>query len=238
MFELVAKGGLAFAAGALSFFAPCVLPLIPVYLSFLTGTQVGATARPGRAAILRQACSFVAGFSAIFVLLGATASAFGRLTYDALPFLRQVGGILLIVFGLHLLGWLKLPFLYREARLALQPGRRTGAASAFVVGVIFAAGWTPCVGPVLSGILFLAADTASLPRGIVLMSCYAAGLGLPFIICALAVDWATARIRRFSRHLARVSVVSGVFVAALGVLLLFDLVGRLSRYLPQWAPPL
>ena len=238
MFELMAKGGLAFAAGALSFFAPCVLPLIPVYLSFLTGTQVGATERPGRAATLRQAFSFVAGFSLIFVLLGATASALGRLTYDALPLLRQVGGVLLIILGLHLVGWLKIPFLYRETRLALNPGRRTSAATSFVVGVVFAAGWTPCVGPVLSGILFLAADTASLPRGIALMFCYAAGLGLPFIICALAVDWATARIRRFSRHLARVSVVSGVFVAALGVLLLFDFVGQLARYLPQWAPPI
>jgi cytochrome c-type biogenesis protein len=238
MLELVAKGGLAFAAGALSFFAPCVLPLIPVYLGFLTGTQAGAAERPGRAATLRQALSFVAGFSLIFVLLGASASALGRLTYDALPILRQVGGVLLIVLGLHLIGLLKIPFLYRETRLALSPGRRAGAGAAFLVGVVFAAGWTPCVGPVLASIFLLAADTASLPRGIALMLCYAAGLGLPFIGCALAVDWATARIRRFGRHLQTVSVVSGVFVAGLGVLLLLDVVGRLSRYLPQWAPPI
>lgn len=238
MIDLVVKSGLAFAAGLLSFFAPCVLPLIPVYLSFLTGTNLQREKAPGRAATLRQALSFVAGFSLIFVVLGAAASAIGGVLFEALPLIRQVGGVLLIVLGLHLVGWLKLPFLYRERRFQLGPGRRTSGATAFVVGVVFAAGWTPCVGPVLAGILVLAADGRSLPRGVLLMTFYAAGLAVPFIASALAVDTVATRLRRFSPHLRTVSIISGVFVATLGVLLLFDVVGRLSQYVNFWTPPL
>lgn len=239
MVELLVKAGLAFSAGLLSFFAPCVLPLIPVYLSFLTGTQLQSAGAPGRAATVRQALGFVAGFSLIFiVVLGAAASLLGRLLYDALPLMRQIGGVLLIVLGLHLIGWLKLPFLYRESRFQLGPGRRASGATAFLTGVVFAAGWTPCVGPVLASILALAADERSMPRGMALMTCYAAGLAIPFIASALAVEATTARIRRFSPHLQTISTVSGVFVAGLGVLLIFDVVGRLSRYVNFWTPPI
>jgi cytochrome c-type biogenesis protein len=239
MVELAVKAGLAFVAGGLSFCAPCVLPLIPVYLSFLTGTNLRSGESPGRAAALRQALCFVAGFSLIFiVVLGGAATALGRALYDALPLLRQVGGVLLIVLGLHLIGWLRLPFLYRERRFGLSPGQRASPAAAFLTGIVFAAGWTPCVGPVLAGILALAADERSMARGLLLMACYAAGLGVPFILSALAVERVTAWIRRLGPRLQTVSTVSGVFVAALGVLLLFDVVGLLSRYLPAWEPPL
>jgi cytochrome c-type biogenesis protein len=225
---------LAFVAGVLSFLSPCVLPLIPSYVGFLTGlTLEELELRRGTA--LLHAVWFVAGFSAIFIALGATASALGGLLLRSQVWIGRVGGIVVILFGLYLLGVLRPAFLMRERRvqLARKPLGYLGSA---VVGVTFGAAWTPCIGPILGAILTLAAAKASVPQGAALLTVYSLGLAVPFVATALALDRFLVWFQRFRPYLVWVERVTGVLLILLGVLLLTDRFTVLASWLQGLTP--
>jgi cytochrome c-type biogenesis protein len=222
---------LAFAAGLLSFLSPCVLPLVPSYLAYIGG---GTSARRG--AVLRSSLSFVLGFSAVFIGLGASASLLGSLLGAYRYELTMVGGVLIIFFGLLMLG-VRLPWLQRDARLRFSGDTRTPLGAA-LLGVAFAAGWTPCIGPVLGATLTLAGTSGSLSQGVALLSVYALGLAVPFLLAAVMLESFTRFSTGFRRYLPWVERVSGVILIVAGVLLLTGtytaLNGMLIRFTPDW----
>lgn len=225
---------LAFVAGVLSFLSPCVLPLIPSYVGFLTGlTLEELELRRGTA--LLHAVWFVAGFAAIFIALGATASALGGLLLRSQVWIGRVGGILVILFGLYLLGALRPAVLMRERRLQLAR-KPLGYLGSAVVGVTFGAAWTPCIGPILGAILTLAAAKASVPQGVALLTVYSLGLGVPFVATALALDRFLVWFQRFRPYLVWVERVTGVLLILLGVLLLTDRFTVLASWLQGLTP--
>lgn len=227
----------AFVAGLISFFSPCILPLVPVYLGYMTGSAVSSFSQRTRLSALAHSAFFVLGFGLVFVLLGAAAGLVGSLIYPLLPYVIKVGGVVLVVFGLHLTGLITVPFLSMEKRLDVETGRK-GFGSSFLVGVVFAAGWTPCVGPVLAAILLLATSTQTVVAGALLLLVYALGLGVPFLIVAALVDIATPALRRLNRHLRVVSIIGGVLLIVMGLMLitgLFDaFVFRLNAIGAGW----
>jgi cytochrome c-type biogenesis protein len=232
---------LAFGAGVLSFASPCVLPLVPAYLGHLTGR---ALALQGATAVRRwitflHAFGFVLGFSTVFTLLGASVGLVGYLFYDLLSIFEKIGGIILIIFGLNTLGLLKIPSLYRELRLEADPAGRWGVFSSFLVGAIFAAAWTPCVGPVLASILMLAARSGTVGQGALLLFVYSLGMGLPFLVAGMSLGWSNALFGRLKRHGRAVSILSGILLVVMGVLVFTNALSRLSAYLSRYfLPPL
>jgi cytochrome c-type biogenesis protein len=224
----------AFTSGLLSFLSPCVLPLIPSYIGFLTGlTAEELEVRRGTA--LLHALWFVAGFSVIFLALGATASALGAVLLRYQVWIGRAGGVLVLAFGLYLLGVARPLFLVRERRvhLARKPLGYVGSA---IVGVTFGAAWTPCIGPILGAILTLAAAAASVAQGTALLACYALGLAVPFVVTALALDRFLAWFQRFRPYLVWVERLAGVLLIVLGVLLVTDRFTLLAGYLQQLTP--
>ena len=229
-------------AGILSFLSPCVLPIFPSYLSFVTGLSLGelsgsvAKARARRAIILNSLC-FIFGFSVVFISLGASFSLLGRLLFDYQQILRKVGGALIILFGLYIAGLLKLPFLMRNVRVDLTD-RPAGYIGAFVVGVTFAAGWTPCVGPILGSILLYASTAKTAYTGILMLGAYSLGLAIPFFLSALALNRFLDYFDRFKRLMPVVSMAGGIFLVFVGTLLLTNYFTLLSAYAlrltPQW----
>ena len=224
----------AFAAGLLSFLSPCVLPLIPSYIGYLTGMSVEEVERRRGTAVL-HGLWFVAGFSLVFVLLGAAASAVGNLLRDYQVWLGRVGGVLLILFGVYLLGILRPAFLMREWRIELAR-KPLGYFGSGVVGFTFGAAWTPCIGPILGGILTLAATQAGLGRGIVLLAVYALGLAIPFLLTALALDRFLAWFQRFRLYIVWVDRIAGAMLVVLGILLVTDSFTLLAGYLQSLTP--
>lgn len=223
----------AVAAGLLSFISPCVLPMVPVYIGYLSGSAAEAS---GRAATVRQALLFVLGFTAVFVALGASAGLLGAGLNEYLPLLRQAGGVLLIVFGLHTMGLITIPLLYRDSRLDYRPAS-VGGLSAFLVGTVFALGWTPCVGPILAAILLMASETATVGQGALLLAVYSLGLGIPFLATALALGSANRFLKRLNRYHRVIELVSGLFLVVMGILLFTNTMQRLAG-LFYWVPPL
>jgi cytochrome c-type biogenesis protein len=226
---------MAFGAGILSLISPCVLPLVPAYLSYLGGRVATAReeARSRRATFL-HGIFFVLGFSAIFVALGAAASGVGQALYTYRSVLMKVGGAVAILFGLHTLGLIKIPFLYYDTRRQYHPRPELGYLSSALMGFFFGAGWSPCMGPTLGAILTLALNEATVGRGALLLFTYSMGLGAPFLLVALGVDRAADILHRARRAMRVVTVVSGLFLIALGILLFTN---SLS-WLAQWVPPL
>ena len=230
----------AFVAGLLSFASPCVLPLVPAYLGFLSGAGAGDDAPQMDAAALRRrtiglALAFVAGFAAVFVLLGATASSLGRLLLAYADVLTVAAGILLVLFGLHFLGVLRIPVLYRQLRL--EPARRpAGPIGAVLVGAAFGFGWTPCVGPILAAILMLAGAEASLWRGGALLAAYAAGLGLPFVAAAAFTGTFLRWAAKARRRLDVIEKVSGGLLVLTGIAFLSGWMPVLSGWLLETFP--
>ncbi len=226
--------GVAFLAGLVSFISPCVLPLVPSYVTFVTGMTLDELTTNGRVAARRhaaiQATLFVLGFTLVFVALGATATALGASLRRSLPLIQQVGGIVIVLFGLFMLGVLRLPALMRERRvhLAAKPAGHLGTV---LVGIAFGAGWTPCVGPVLATILLYAGTRASMLRGMLLLGAYAMGLGLPFWIAAVGLNWYLAGARRITRWLRPIELVSGGLLVVIGVLLFTGRFALVSNYL-------
>ncbi len=229
----------ALVAGLLSFLSPCVLPIVPPYLAFMAGASIEEIERGTSAdrRILLAAVFFVLGLSTVFLFLGLAASAFGRLFLAYQRELAIVAGVIIVVFGLHFLGILRIPLLYREARF--QGGDRGGTPfGAYVLGLAFAFGWTPCIGPVLGSILSLAAQEGSVERGMLLMGFYAAGLGVPFLIAALFLRHAMGLLAGMRRHMGRIERVMGVLLVGMGILMLTGAFTEMSFWLLETFPAL
>ena len=233
---------MALGAGILSFLSPCVLPIFPSYLSFVTGLSFSELSgsvnnvRTRRAIMLNALC-FIFGFSVVFMSLGASFSLLGQLLFDYQQILRKVGGVLVILFGLYIAGFLKLPFLSRTVRVELHD-RPAGYLGAFIVGVTFAAGWTPCVGPILGSILLYASTAKTAYMGILMLGAYSLGLAIPFFLSALALNRYLDYFDRFKRLIPVVNAAGGIFLVFVGSLLLTNYFTLLSAYAlrltPQW----
>ena len=234
MTEISVSVGVAFVAGVVSFLSPCVLPIVPSYVTFITGMTLDELTVRGTAAARTKAALhavlFVFGFTLVFVALGATATVFGAVLQRSLPLLQQMGGILITLFGLYLVGVLRLPALMRDRRVHLA-SRPAGLVGSVLIGVAFGAGWTPCVGPVLASILLYAGTTATMGSGMLLLGAYALGLGIPFFVAAVGLNWYVAGARHLTRWLRPVEIVAGALLVAVGVLLFTGRFSALSAFL-------
>lgn len=225
--------------GLISFLSPCVLPLVPPYLSFLAGTTFDRL-NAGDAAVRQRALLasllFVAGFSTVFVLLGATASALGQVIRQYLDVLSTVAGIAIIVMGLHFLGVFRIGFLYREARF--NPEKPVGLWGAYVMGLAFAFGWTPCIGPVLAAILAVAGSEQSVSQGALLLAAYSAGLGIPFLLAAFAMKPFVTLLKRMRSRFSVVEKTMGVLLVLTGIAFLTGWITNMSFWLLETFPVL
>jgi len=225
---------IAFLAGVVSFLSPCVLPLVPGYVSMLSGESIDSLRAGGGAGVVQRIFSnsiaFVIGFSAVFVSLGASATWVGNFLATRRRLFEIVAGLVIIVFGLHLTGVMKIPFLYRDKHIDTGAPKR-GLAGAFVLGFAFAFGWTPCIGPILTGILAIAATRDTVYQGMFLLAIYSAGLALPFLLTGLGLSQFLKFYGRFRKHLQVVEVLSGVLLICIGVLMAFNKFTLLSGYL-------
>ena len=230
----------AAAAGLLSFLSPCVLPLVPPYLTFIAGTTIEDVAyeRVGRARrdIFLAAVLFVLGFSTVFVALGATASVFGQVLRQHIGFLSILAGLAVILMGLHFLGVFKLSFLYREKRIEVE--KPLGLWGAYILGLAFAFGWTPCIGPILAAILAVAASEETVGRGAGLLAIYSLGLGIPFLLAALAFEPFIGFLKKFRAHFPLVERIVGLLLVATGIAFLTGTMQSLSYWLLQTFPGL
>jgi cytochrome c-type biogenesis protein len=223
----------AFVAGLLSFLSPCVLPLVPGYVSLISGASVEELQSQQRrvlGTVMLHSITFVLGFSVVFIALGAVATSVGQLANEYHSLLSKIAGIVVIVFGLHLTGLLKIKALYADKRMHEVKGG-SSAVGSFVVGFAFAFGWTPCIGPILATILVLAGAQQTVLKGIILLAVYSMGLAVPFLLTSLGVDRFLAFYGRFRRHLHTVEVCSGILLIAIGVLIFLNNLKLLSGYL-------
>lgn len=226
----------ALMAGILSFLSPCVLPIVPSYLSFVTGMSLEELEEGAdRARTLTYSLLFVSGFSIIFILLGASASFLGRFFLYYEEWLARIGGVVILVLGLHLTGIFRIAPLFREKRVHVA-NRPVGFLGAIGVGMAFGAGWTPCIGPVLAAILTFAGTRETLWEGVTLLTVYSAGLAVPFVLTALGVDRFLSFSKRFRRYLPAVQVASGVLLVVLGLLLVTGSFTRLTGWLAPYTP--
>jgi cytochrome c-type biogenesis protein len=231
----------AFIAGVVSFLSPCVLPLVPPYLIYLTGATIEhvaneETVTASKRAVMTSAVMFVLGFSTVFVALGASASLIGELIRAWSAELSIVAGIVIIVMGLHFLGLTRIGLLMREGRLPIP--KPVGLWGAYVMGLAFAFGWTPCIGPILAAILSVAAATATVTKGAGLLAVYSAGLGIPFLVAALMVERFSLLFSRMKRHLASVERAMGVLLILTGIGFLTGAVSGVSVWLLETFPAL
>ncbi|NUQ94152.1 MAG: cytochrome c biogenesis protein CcdA [Gemmatimonadaceae bacterium] len=225
---------IAFTAGVLSFLSPCVLPLVPSYVTFVTGLSIEDMSRSRRMALVHSLL-FVSGFTAIFVAMGAGATAIGVVLALYRDWISRIGGMLLVLFGLVLLEVIRVPALARDRRIYLAD-KPVGYLGSVLVGVAFGAGWTPCIGPVLGGILSLASASASMSRGVALLFAYSAGLAIPFLLAALAIERFIEVFARMRRGLAWVSRISGVLLILVGILLAAGWFTMLATWLQRLTP--
>jgi cytochrome c-type biogenesis protein len=233
---------LAMAAGVLSFLSPCVLPLLPSYLSFIAGVSFeelqGTVANPHtRKAILKNSLFFILGFSLVFIALGAGATLLGQALFESQALIRRIGGGFVILMGFYVAGWIRIPFLMREWRADLA-NRPAGYLGAVLTGITFAAGWTPCIGPILGSILTLASMTQTAATGIMMLVAYSLGLAVPFLLSSLMIDRFLPFFDRFKRFFPVVTRGSGVILILMGFLLVTDYFAVLSRLAfsltPDW----
>lgn len=231
----------ALLAGLISFLSPCVLPLVPPYLCFLGGTTFeqmsgeGAEAEGVNTQVIFASVAFVLGFTTVFVALGATATLIGQLVAENLDILSKIAGVAIIVVGLHFLGIFKIPILYRDYR-SQSTAAPVGLIGAYLVGIAFAFGWTPCIGPVLAAILAVAAGEESVAQGISLLGVYSLGLGIPFILAALAFRPFMGFLQKFSKHLGKVEMVMGGMLVATGVMFLTGTMSYIALWMLETFP--
>ena len=221
---------LAFSAGLLSFLSPCVLPLVPAYVSYLTGSTIEEL-KDDKAKLftIYKSFGFVLGFSIIFILMGLSITSLGKLLITHKDLFRKVGGTLIVVFGLHTIGLFKIKLFYREKRFLLFD-KIKGPFSSVIIGMAFAAGWTPCIGPILSSILIYATSMDSIGKGVFLLIIYSLGLAVPFILTAMAIESFTEQFKKFSKYLPIISTISGVLMLIIGVMIFTNKLAILSQY--------
>jgi cytochrome c-type biogenesis protein len=230
----------ALFAGFISFISPCVLPLVPAYISFISGVSMDELRNAERQQqmtlrLMISSLLFIGGFTLVFVLLGATATFVGGFLLQNLGVISKVAGVVLIIFGLHVAGLIKIPFLNYEARF--QTGSKpTGAIGAVLVGSAFAFGWTPCIGPILGGILAIAGSQETVGQGMLLLFIYSLGLGIPFFLTAIATQRLLRAMNRVKKHFKTVEIVSGGFLIAVGIMMVFNLFTALNGLLVRWLP--
>jgi len=225
---------LAFTAGILSFLSPCVLPLIPSYITFITGMGFEDVTRSRRTTLV-HALLFVSGFSLIFVALGIGATALGSLLLAYRDWISRLGGVLVIIFGLYMLGVLRIGAMARDTRVHLSD-KPMGYLGTVLVGIAFGAGWTPCIGPILGAILTYASTSDDLSQGMLLLGTYSLGLAVPFLLSALAIERFLGAFQKFRRHMGTVNRVSGVLLIIVGVLMLTNWFTVLAGYLDSFTP--
>jgi cytochrome c-type biogenesis protein len=237
----IASLGAAFAAGLLSVFSPCVMPLMPAYLSLVSGLSVeemqdASTTAGVRRRVVSGCLGFIAGFSTVFIVLGASATALGQVlrTWHLTLFglevgIAQLAGIVIILMGLHIAGLLPIHLLYRERRVHVEL-RRTSLAGTYLVGAAFAFGWSPCVGPILGGILTIAGSRDTVLQGVGLLAVYSAGLGVPFLLAGWSIDFFFRAFRRVKHHFRTLELVSGALLVGVGLLVVTDQLSRFNSY--------
>lgn len=225
----------AFLAGLISFVSPCVLPLVPGYISFISGFTLqelrGQTLK-SRFTILTTTLFFILGFSTIFITLGATATALGSLVAQYQSVFQKIAGLLIIVMGLHFTGIYRIPWLDIEKRVHLQK-RPFGKMGAFFIGMAFAFGWTPCIGPILAAILLKASTAENVTEGIGLLAAYSLGLGIPFLITGISIQLFYSAFERIKRHYRAIEIGSGILLLLIGLLMLTNQLPWLARFFPQ-----
>ena len=229
---------LAFLAGIMSFLSPCVLPLLPSYVSFITGVSfedltTGSDRRKIRYLTITNSLAFILGFSTVFIALGASSSAVGKFMFEYQEWIRIGGGILIIVFGLFVAGFLKMDFLMRDKKVHLS-GKPAGYVGTFLVGMTFAAGWTPCIGPILGTILLYASSQGSAFYGFKLLAVYSLGLALPFFISSLAINSFLSYSKKLMRYMRVIMIISGLLLILFGILLLTNRVREFTGFLPDF----
>ena len=226
--------GISFTAGVLSFLSPCVLPLIPSYVSFITGLSLEDVQRSRRVTLI-HALLFIAGFTIVFLLLGATATALGRVFLQHRDWVGRIGGVLVIVLGLYLLGVFNIGAFARERRVHIA-SKPLGYVGTLLVGMAFAAGWTPCIGPILGGVLTYTASAADFNRGLALLFAYSLGLAVPFLLAALMIDRFMEFFQRYRGALMWMSRISGALLVIVGVLMITGSMTVLSAWLQRFTP--
>jgi cytochrome c-type biogenesis protein len=221
---------LAFAAGLLSFLSPCVLPLVPAYISYLTGSTINEVhSAKSKINIVYKSIGFCIGFSIVFILMGASITSLGKLFTTTHYIFEKIAGIFIIIFGIHTIGIFKIKLFYREKRF-LSFDKITGTFSSIIMGMAFAIGWTPCIGPILTSILFYASSMETIRRGILLLSVYSLGLAVPFISAAFVVNSLTTKLRKISKYLPILSIVSGILLITMGIIVFFNKLNYLNKY--------
>jgi cytochrome c-type biogenesis protein len=231
----------AFLAGLVSFVSPCVLPLVPAYLSLLTGESLedlkSATTATARTRTMAHALAFVVGFSIVFIALGLGASAAGGLLKANQVLVAQLGGFVVIVLGLHMMGIIRIPFLMMDKRAHIQNSGQRTLWTSFIVGMAFAAGWSPCIGPILAGILGIAAEEHNAGKGALLLTAYSIGLALPFLITAAAIGAVLPVFNRIKRFLPVIEITAGAFLIVVGFVLVnnafLNVAGWFYQFVPQ-----
>jgi cytochrome c-type biogenesis protein len=225
---------IAFGAGLASFLSPCVLPLIPSYITFITGMTLDDVARARRVALV-HALLFVLGFSLIFLALGASATLIGRLLVTYKVWISRIGGLLVLAFGLYLLGVFNLGAFSRERRIHITD-KPLGYLGTVIVGIAFGAGWTPCIGPILGSILSYAATQSEVGRGVALLGAYSLGLAVPFVLAAVAIEWFLRAFNSVKRQMVWVTRISGALLVVVAVLMMTDYMSVLTGTLRGWTP--
>ncbi len=221
--------GLAFLAGLASFLSPCVFSLVPAYVGYLGGRAAGGeTSESNRFTTFTHGLAFVLGFSIVFVSLGVATSVFGRFLFDLRFLLSKVGGVIVVIFGLHMIGVFRIPFLEYDTRVQQLPDRKWGYLSSALMGVFFSAGWSPCVGPVLGAILTLVLNGGSVSQGVSLLTAYSAGLGIPFLLAALGVGWVSLTLRKYGKVMRYVEVGMGLILVIVGIMLFTGIFERIA----------
>jgi cytochrome c-type biogenesis protein len=225
--------GIAFLAGLASFLSPCVLSLVPAYISYLSGRAAGT---PGderkRWTTFLHGLAFVLGFSFVFILFNIIAAAIGSLLFDVRSWLAKIGGLVVVIFGLHMIGVFRIPFLEYDLRVHKENTSSLTFLSSFLMGIFFSAGWSPCVGPILGSIMTFAINGGSIATGILLGVAYSAGLAIPFLVAALGIGWVTVLLRKYARVMRVTEIVMGVILVIVGVMLFLGSFNLLANYLP------
>ena len=229
----------AFIAGLLSFLSPCVLPLIPSFITYITGLsfadlQAEHPTHKVREQTIIHTLLFIAGFTVVFVFLGASATFVGGFLQEHMSIIRRVGGILIVVFGIHISGLVPIYLLLGEKRVTLHR-KPAGLLGSFLVGVAFAAGWTPCIGPILASILMVAATEETVYKGIALLLVYSLGLAIPFFLASLAMHQFMVFFNRFKKHIRLMEVVTGIFLVVVGIMIFSNSLSVVQRYLMRFA---